>query len=155
NAFAEQFYTDNQGPNNQYSNALQGANVGYQLSSNVGLRVRVRHDNSNTGVQGEYDFNNAVLIPPDFDQHAYQNDFLASVQLTIAGPSRLQNSITGFEYNHRDRNVDSVQEPGRTSPVFGNFDFPFDDTTHINRAGFEYQGTYVERSWTQTTFGYR
>jgi outer membrane cobalamin receptor len=155
NAFADQFYTDNQGVNNQYSNSLQGANVGYQFAPNVGLRVRVRHDNSNTGVQGEYDFNNAVLIPPDIDQHAYQNDFLASVQLTISGPSRLQSSITGFEYNHRDRNVDSLQEPGRTSPVFGNFDFPFDDTTHINRAGFEYQGTYVERSWTQTTFGYR
>ncbi len=26
---------------------------------------------------------------------------------------------------------------------------------HINRAGFDYQGNYSERSWAQTTFGYR
>ena len=26
---------------------------------------------------------------------------------------------------------------------------------HINRAGFEYQGDYAERSWAHTTFGYR
>ncbi|MBA3912860.1 MAG: TonB-dependent receptor, partial [Acidobacteriales bacterium] len=155
NAFANQFFTDNQGPNNQYSNTLQGANVGYSFTPDVALRLRLRHYNNNTGVQNEYDFNNSVLLPPDLDQHAYQNDLLASVQLTVAGPSRWQHSFTGFEYLHRTRNVDSLQEPGRTSPAFGNIDFPFNNIAHINRAGFEYQGNYVERSWAQTTFGYR
>jgi len=34
-------------------------------------------------------------------------------------------------------------------------DFPTHASDHINRAGFEYQGNYVERSWAQTTVGYR
>jgi vitamin B12 transporter len=34
------------------------------------------------------------------------------------------------------------------------FDFPFQSFANINRAGFGYQGDYVERSWAQTTVGY-
>jgi vitamin B12 transporter len=33
-------------------------------------------------------------------------------------------------------------------------DFPFDAIANINRAGFEYEGSYAERSWAQSTFGY-
>jgi vitamin B12 transporter len=48
-----------------------------------------------------------------------------------------------------------VQEPGRQTTGFGNFDFPYHDLASINRAGLEYQGDVWERSWTRTTFGYR
>jgi outer membrane receptor protein involved in Fe transport len=34
-------------------------------------------------------------------------------------------------------------------------DFPSNEIDHINRAGFEYQGDYSERTWAHTTFGYR
>ena len=34
-------------------------------------------------------------------------------------------------------------------------DFATHARDHINRAGFEYQGDYSERSWAHTTFGYR
>jgi vitamin B12 transporter len=45
-------------------------------------------------------------------------------------------------------------DPGRVSPAFGNFDFPFSDFANLNRAGFDYQGDYVARSWARTTVGY-
>ena len=105
-------------------------------------------------MQGEWNFDGQSLIPPDLDQRAAENDLLASTELSVVGPSRWQHRFTGFEYNHRSTNIDSVMEPGRVSPIFGNIDFPFHDVTNINRAGFEYQGDYVERSWAQTTIGY-
>ena len=53
---------------------------------------------------------------------------------------------------HRS-NIDTVnaqQIPGLDPDAF-----PFNAISDINRAGFEYQGTYTERSWAQTTVGYR
>jgi len=61
----------------------------------------------------------------------------------------------GFEYHHRRNNVDAFMDPGRVSPLFGSFDFPFSDFANINRAGLEYQGDYLARNWARTTFGYR
>src|SRR5262249_24420939 len=48
-----------------------------------------------------------------------------------------------------------VIDPDRVSPLFGPIDFPFKSVADINRAGFEYQGDYAERTWTQSTFGYQ
>src|SRR5208282_3326527 len=56
NFFADQFNTSGQGVNNAYSDSLQGANVGAALNDKVGLRLRVRHSNSHTGLPGEWDF---------------------------------------------------------------------------------------------------
>jgi outer membrane cobalamin receptor len=151
--FGDQFNTSGQGPNDEYSNSLVGANVGVQFANSVLFRFRTRHDNSFTGVQGEWNFNGTPLIPPDMDQHAHQNNFLASAELMIAGPSKWQHRITGFEYNHKRLNEDNVMEPSRLSPLFGNFDFPFRTTASINRAGFDYQGDYAERTWARTTVG--
>ncbi len=148
NLFGDQFYTDGQGINDEYSNSLEGANLGVRLNDAVGLRVRVRHSNAFTGVQGEWNFNGAALMPPDSDQWQRQNNLLGSVELTLAGPSRWQQRFTGYEYSHQRTNVDSVNDPGRL------FDTPFHSIADINRAGFEYQGDYVERSWARTTVGY-
>ena len=90
NLFADQFNTMGQGPNDDYSNSLQGGNVGVKLTDWAALRVRARHSNSVTGVQGEWNFNGDPILPPDLDQCARQNNLLASADLTIAGPSRWQ-----------------------------------------------------------------
>ncbi len=155
NVFGDQFNTTGQGINDDYSNSLQGANIGVKISDRALFRFRARHYNSRSGVQNEWNFNGQPLIPPEREQRARQNNTLASAQLAIAGPSRWQHRLTGFEYNHRTLNEDDVMEPERVSPAFGNIDFPFHSIADINRAGFEYQGDYAERTWAQTTVGYQ
>ncbi len=154
NFFANQFNTQGQGINNAFSNSSQGGNLGVRLTQNWLFRLRARHNNSFVGVPGEWSFNGQPLLPPDADAHAHQNNFLASAELNYAG-GKWQHRITGFEYNHQRTDIDSVQEPGRTTPGFGNFDFPYHSLANINRAGIEYQGDYWERSWARSTFGYR
>ncbi|MGI9101227.1 MAG: TonB-dependent receptor [Terriglobales bacterium] len=155
NLFGEQFNTQGQGINDAYSSSLQGANLGVALSDRVQFRLRTRHYNDRSGIQSFWNFNGLPLMTPDTDQFARQNNFLAGADLTIAGPSRWQHRITGFEYRHRRLNQDTFMDPGRVTPAFGNIDFPFTDLANINRAGVEYQGDYVARSWARTTVGYR
>ncbi len=155
NLFGDQFDTNGQGANDDYSNSLQGANLGIALTHRALLRFHTRHSNSRTGVQSEWKFNGQPLMPPDLDQKARQNNFLASAELTVDGPSRWQHRLSGFEYNHRRTNQDSIMEAGRVSPTFGNIDFPFHSLANINCAGFEYQGDYDERAWARTTVGYK
>jgi len=156
NAFADQFQTNGQGPNANYANALQGGNAGVQLNQRVQFRLRARHSNSRTGVPGEWDFNGQRLLPPDMDQRARANNFLASGELLISAPARWQHRLTGYEYNSRRLNEDDVADPDRGCPNSQGFfiDCPFLATAHINRAGFLYQGDYEPRSWAQTTVGY-
>ncbi|MBI3644842.1 MAG: TonB-dependent receptor [Acidobacteriales bacterium] len=154
NAFADQFQTNGQGPNADYFNALQGVNFGVQLHPRALLRIRTRHSNSRTGVPGIWDFNNQRLLPPDSDTRARQNNLLASAELTIAGPSRWVHHLMGFEYRHLRTNIDDFKDPGRVSPLYGNFDIPYHTLANINRAGLDYQGDYVERAWARTTIGY-
>lgn len=154
NAFADQFQTNGQGPNADYGNALQGGNIGVQISPTILFRFRTRHSNRRTGVPGEWDFNGARLLPPDSDQRARSNNFLASGELSIAGPGRWQHRLSGYEYNTKRLNEDNVKDRG-CDPNNGIFlDCPFSSTAHINRAGFMYQGDYTPRSWAQTTVGY-
>jgi vitamin B12 transporter len=154
NVFGDQFNTQGSGPNDDYSNSLQGANLGVRLSNRALLRIRTRHSDSRTGVQGEWYFDGLPPLPPETDERARQNNLIASAELTIAGPSRWQHRFTGFEYNHRTLNENDVVDPNRVSP-FGETDFIYRDTLHANRAGFEYQGDYSERSWAHSTFGYQ
>jgi vitamin B12 transporter len=152
NLFADQFQTNGQGPNADYGNALQGGNVGVQISPSILFRVRARHSNRRTGVPGEWDFNGQRLLPPDIDQRARSNNFLGSAELLISGPSHWQHRLSGYEYNIRRLNQDDFEDPGRGCGTF--IDCPFLNTAHINRAGFMYQGDYTPRSWAQTTVGY-
>jgi len=154
NLFGDQFNTAGQGPNDDYSNSLQGANVGATLTAWASLRVRTRHSNSVTGVPGNWNFNGDPILPPDLDQRARQNNLLASADLTITGPSRWQHRFTGFEYKLNRTNIQPVNQPGRVDPFGNPIDTPFHALTRINRAGFDYQGDYTERSWAHTTLGY-
>ena len=154
NLFGNQFNTNGQGVNDQYSNSSQGANLGVAFSEHASLRLRMQHSNNRSGVQSFWDFNGDRLIPPDSDQFARQNNLLGSVELTVSGPSRWQHRFSGFEYHHKRINEDNFIDPGRVSPLFGNIDFPFSAFADLNRAGFDYQGDYVERSWSRSTFGY-
>ena len=149
--FADQFNTNGQGPNADYTNALQGGNLGMQLNHRALFRLRVRHSNSRTGVPGEWDFNGQRLLAPDLDQRARSNNFLVGGELLISGPSRWQHRLTGYEYNTRRLNQDTISDRSCDTPPF---DCPFLSTAHINRAGFMYQGDYMPRAWAQTTVGY-
>ena len=151
--FGQQFNTEGQGVNDRFSQSSEGANLGIALASGVNLRWRTRHDTEGAGIQSFWKFNGQPLLPPDQDEHTRQNNFLSSLDLTV-GRGRLQNRFSGFEYHHRRLDQDSVQEPERASPLFGNFDFPFSAVADYNRAGFEYVGEYWARDWARTTFGY-
>ena len=153
NAFADQFHTNGQGPNADYWNALQGGNVGAQISPTVLFRLRARHSNRRTGVPGEWDFNGQRLLPPDADQRARSNNFLASGELLISTPARWQHRLTGYEYNTRRLNENDTITPGRDCDTTFS-DCPFLNKANINRAGFMYQGDYTPRRWAQTTMGY-
>jgi vitamin B12 transporter len=153
-AFADQFNTNGQGPNADYTNALQGGNFGVQLNQSVLFRLRARHSNSRTGVPGEWDFNGQRLLPPDSDQRARANNFLGSAELAISGPSHWQQRLTGYEYNTRRLNQDAVADRGCDPAQFIYIDCPFLATAHLNRSGFTYQGDYTPRRWAQTTAGY-
>ena len=163
NFFADQFNTEGQGtlgffpgtfPNDDYSNSSQGANIGVKLSDRIAFRFRVRHSNNRSGVQSFWNFNGQPLLPPDTDQYARQNNFLSSAELTFTPSSRWQHRLTGFEYHHKRLNVDTISQPGRVSPLFGNIDFPFADTANENRAGLDYLAEYWARTWARTAFGY-
>ena len=154
NFFGDQFNSGGKGPNDDYSNSLAGANVGLRLSPSALLRVRARHANSHTGVQGEWDFNNQPLLPSDMDQQARTNDLLGSAELTLSGPLGWQHRLVGFEYNHRRQNEDTVPDRGCDPLTFVFLDCPFNAVDHFNRAGFDYQGDYAERAWTHTTVGF-
>ncbi|HVP53802.1 MAG TPA: TonB-dependent receptor [Candidatus Eisenbacteria bacterium] len=149
NFFLNQFDTDGQGINDSYSNALQGGNVGIRFSPRVALRLRLRHSNNWTGVQSNWWFNGNAVLPPNTNQLAHQNNFLASAELAVSGPSAWQHTFTGFEYNHLQENSQQYVDPGREF-----IDSPFSNLSKYNRAGFSYQGQWTPRPWAQTTVGY-
>jgi outer membrane cobalamin receptor len=149
NLFGSQFNTNGAGINNAFSDSLEGANLGAALNHRTSLRVRFRHSNSHTGAPGEWNFNGSPLQPPDPSDWSQLNDLLGSVELTVNAPSGWQHHFTGFDYLYRYNELNANGDLARV------FDFPSHEVDHINRAGFEYQGDYSERSWAQTTFGFR
>jgi vitamin B12 transporter len=165
NLFGDQFNSNGLGVNDAYSDSLAGANVGAALTNEIGLRVRIRHSDSSTGLPGEWNFNgfdplvtpvteSGVTLPPgplqpDPSESAHLNSLLGSVELTLAAPSGWQHRLTGFDYLYRYTDVNL-----NTNPYIYD-DFPADEDDHINRVGFEYQGDYAERTWAHSTFGYR
>ena len=161
NLFGHQFNTSGSGPNDDYSNSLEGINAGFAPSEQVSLRLRVRHDNSVTGTPGAWNFNGTnvfneygttYVLSPDLGGRARQNNFLASLDLAVkTGPNWMQH-FTGFEFNLKTTNLDTGISPENTP--YGTINTPFEALVNINRAGFDYQGDYLERSWAQTTVGY-
>lgn len=155
NLFGDQFNTTGEGVNNDYSNSTEGGNIGVALSDRVSLRVRARHSNSRSGVPGEWNFNGDPILPPDSDQRVRQNIFLGSVALSVGGPSRWQHKFSGFEFHLKRDNLNQISDPLRVDAFGFSVDTPFHSTSNINRAGFDYQGDYRERSWADTTIGYQ
>jgi vitamin B12 transporter len=176
NVFGDQFNTSGSGVNDAYSDSLEGANLGAALSDSVSLRARVRHANSHTGLQGEWNFNGYdPLVPangfsepfqplqPNPSEWSQLNNLLGSVELTVNQPSGWQHRFTGFDYLYRYYEL-NPGDPQRVNtqncafsgpPVPCSIDFASNEVDRINRGGFEYQGDYSERAWTHTTFGYR
>src|SRR5260370_23481877 len=154
NLFGNQFNTTGSGPNDDYSNSLEGANLGAKLNDWASLRLRMRHDNSVSGVQNEWNFNGDPLLSPDLDQTARQNNFLGSLELAVTGPSRWRQRLSGFEYALHRVNRDDLPDPGCDPASFIFLECPFMSESLINRAGFGYQGDYTERNWAASTIGY-
>ena len=161
NLFGNQFVTSGQGPNDHYSNSLEGANLGFALNQQVSMRLRLRHDDSVTGLPGAWNFNGqnvfniggtTYVLTPDLGGRAHKNDLIASFELAVKTGSNWTHRFTGFEYNLRDSSSDNGISPENTP--FGPINTPFLALVNINRAGFDYQGDYVERSWAHTTVGY-
>jgi outer membrane cobalamin receptor len=149
NLFGDQFNTSGQGINDDYSNSSQGGNIGVALNGWASLRLRVRHSNSYSGVQGEWQFYGVGDIPPDDNQFARQNNLLGSLELDINRPSGWQHRFVGYDYSHQRDNVNGTS-PDRADA----FDTAFHSISDINRSGFEYEANYLQRSWAQSTFGY-
>ena len=167
NLFGDQFNTSGSGVNNAYSNSLEGASLGARLSDSVSLRANFRHANSHTGVPGEWNFNGYVplvpangssepLVPlqPNPDAWSQLNNLLGGIQLLVAAPHGWQHRFSGFDYVYR-YNESNPGDPARVNTAGDPIDYASHEVDHINRAGFEYQGDYSERSWSHTTFGYR
>jgi outer membrane cobalamin receptor len=95
NIFGNQFNTTSSGPNDDYSNSLEGMNVGAKLNDWASLRLRMRHDNSGAGVQNEWNFHGNPILPPDMDQRANPNNLLATLELAIPRPPRWTNRLPG------------------------------------------------------------
>ncbi len=161
NLFGNQFNTSGSGPNDDYSNSLEGANVGFLLNDKISLRLRARHDNSVTGTPGAWDFNGnnvfnvfgtTYVLSPDLGARARQSNLLASLDLAVKTGSNWTHHFIGFEYNLKTTNLDSGISPQNTP--FGTLNTPFEALVNVNRAGFDYQGNYVERNWAETTIGY-
>ena len=151
NLFGEQTNTDGQGPNDGYSASSQGANIGVTLNPKSLLRFRTRHQNSWTGIPGEYVFGGVPLLPPDLTEYAHDNNFLSSLDLTIAPSAHWRHTFSGYEYNHRRYNADPVGG-SCDDPYYLNC--PFFQKDHQNRAGFQYRSEWTPVAWTRTTFGY-
>jgi len=161
NVFGNQFNTSGSGANDDYSNSLEGANLGFSVSDQFSLRLRVRHDNSATGVPGAWNFNGnnvfdidgvTYLLSPDLGGSARKNNTLASLDLEAKTGPNWTHHATGFEYNLKTTNLDSGISPENTP--FGTINTPFEALVDFNRAGIDYQGDYVKRSWAHTTIGY-
>ncbi|HVH88799.1 MAG TPA: TonB-dependent receptor [Terriglobales bacterium] len=150
NLFADQFNTEGQGVNDSYSNSAQGANLGAQLASHAALRLRVRHSDERSGVQGFYRVSGLQYVTPDTDERARQNNFLADAEIALDSPSQWKHTFSGYEYHHKRLNLDTLADPGRALI----FDFPFSSYTDDNRAGFMYHGEWDPRLWARTNFGY-
>lgn len=167
NLFGDQFNTKGSGVNDAYSDSLAGANVGFQLNKSILLRTHFRHSNSHTGLPGEWSFNGydplvpangtgpLIPLPPDPSDWSQLNSMLGDLELTVVAPNHWQHRFSGFDYLYRYNELNVNGDSSRVSPLFGQFDLPSHEVDHINRAGFEYQGDYSERTWSHTTFGYR
>ena len=168
NAFADQFNTNGSGVNSYYSDSLQGANLGAALTDKVSLRMHFRHSNNHTGVPGEFSFNGFVPLvpvngfsqpleplPPDPSEWSQYNNLLGSVELAVAAPNGWQHRFTAFDFLYRYNELNLNGDPSRVNYADSPIDFPSHEVDRINRAGFEYQGDYSEKTWAHTTFGYR
>jgi outer membrane cobalamin receptor len=151
NLYAGQFHTEGQGPNDDFSLSTQGANIGVTLNPKAQLRFRTRHGNSRAGVQTQWVFGGVPLLPPDLTEFARNNNFLSSLEFTIAPSPHWRHRFNGYEYNHRRYNADPVGG-SCDDPFYLNC--PFTSNDHQNRAGFNYQGEWTPVAWARTTFGY-
>ncbi|MGA8865801.1 MAG: TonB-dependent receptor, partial [Candidatus Sulfotelmatobacter sp.] len=168
NVFGDQYNTNGSGINNAYSDSLEGANLGAALNPETSLRFHFHHNNSHTGVPGEWNFNGVdplvpvngfgqplAPLPPNPNEWSQYNNLLGSVELSVTNPNGWQHHFTAFDNLYRYTELNLNADPARVNPSGFPIDFQSHEVDRINRTGFEYQGDYSERTWAHTTFGYR
>jgi outer membrane cobalamin receptor len=138
NLFGDEFNSDGQGVNDYYDNSTEGANLGMQLAPNESLRLRVRHNDSSSGVPGEIFSSDGIFAAPD--AFAHQNHLLASLEFNLAAPAKWQQQLVVYNDNHQRHNTD--------------LSVPYNTFVDINHFGIRYSAEYWETKQFRTNFGY-
>ena len=85
-------------------------------------------------------------LHPNPNESSQLNNLLGSVELSVAAPNGWQHRFTGFDYLYRYHELNPKAIRRAVDPFGDPIDYPSNEVDHINRAGFEYQGDYAERS---------
>jgi len=150
NLFGDQFASNGQGVNDDYQNSTQGANLGVQIAPNESLRLRVRHNDSRSGVPGETTFLGNRVFPAANDAWAHQNNLLASLEFNLAAPAKWQHQLAVYNYNHQRHDIDLGTDTAEACFPF----CAFAAVADINHFGVRYNGEYWEAKQARTNFGY-
>ena len=86
-------------------------------------------------------------LPPDPFEWSQYNNLIGGVELAIAAPNGWQHRLSAFDYLYRYNELNLNGDPSRVDYFGDPIDFQSHEVDRINRAGFEYQGDYSERSW--------
>jgi outer membrane cobalamin receptor len=150
NVFGDQFQSNGQGVNDDYGNSTQGANLGMQIAPNESLRLRVRHNDSRSGVPGETTFLGKQFFPAADDAWAHQNNLLASLEFNLAAPAKWQHQLMVYNYNHQRHDTDLGTDTSESCYPY----CAFAAVSDINHFGVRYGGEYWESKQARTSFGY-
>lgn len=135
--------TDNQAPNNAYTNTSLFANVGVSLSDNATLRFIGRGELERTGTPGQTAFGR-----PDLDAFFKRHDGVFGAtfdqQLNPAFRQRATYSVSISNYESADLIVDPPYTPtfGALKAPFQFSDFTFDSLTKLQRHHASYQADW-------------
>jgi len=134
---AGHFNTDGQGPNDFFRNTTLSGNFGWQFSETSRLRLALRSNTSDVGVQGQIS-----LIPPDTDQHNALRNFSSALTWELQTGARWRHRVTASDTYIRQIFDDPSSDFCLSTPPFP-CDFAFTARNRYNRAGLGGQSTYA------------
>jgi vitamin B12 transporter len=135
-AAAARFETEGQGPNDAFRNTTLSGNFGWRLTDAQALRLALRSNTSDAGVQGQ-----TLFTPPDLDEHDALRNFTASLNWQFQTGARWHHTLAGTETYLRQLFDNPGSEFCFSAPPFI-CDFPFTVRNQFNRAGFSEQSSY-------------
>jgi len=148
NLFADELFDNGQGVNDFYENSAQGANLGMQIAPNQSVRLRLRHNDSRSGVPGEQF--PSFGIPASSDAYAHQDNLLASLAWSLVAPANWQHNLTVYNYNHQRHDTDPCLDPNELYYPY----CAYNSYSDINRFGLRYNAEVLEQRRARSSFGY-